>query len=736
MEGPGDQIPYLQETDEEIHPVDDSVWKLLVVDDDEDIHRITELILSDLLILDRPLKILHAFSRKEALSVFGEESDIAVILLDVVMETEDAGLEFVRDVRETFGNRLVQIILRTGYPGYAPEKEVIQKYDINDYKEKTELTQLRMTSSLISAVRTYSRLREIHSSRRGLRYIIDLSPVLQTCEDRGAFLLLAQEKLSGLLSGHFSSAILEKDSGHCRIVSGTGIYTPGEHENFRQLIQEGKLGIDDLDLVESACDTQQNSYTSQTAVIPFWGQNNLFFIMYIRSNRSFTATDRQLLDVYSLTLKAGLSNVMLMERLKTTAYTDLVTDLPNRLRFLDHLEHRLRRNEEGSLVVLDLDGFSSINDAFGYETGDRILKTVGERLRKRFPESIYVARLSGDTFGLFGRGDFPTPDELLNIFMDPVVLDKTPFPVRATLGLVSFSRVGGRTAQEQYRDAVMAMKRAKVSAGSRYAWYTPEMETETRERLNIVRELRKALDAASFHISYHPQVDIRTHKVLGLESLIRWRRDDGFLVSPAIFIPVAESSGLISEIGEFVFDGVFRQIASWRELGMTPVPVAINVSVQQFHDPEFLERLENRLSGWNIPPSLIELEITESMVMKDTERVIFIMNRIRKMGISLAVDDFGTGFSSLGYLQKLPVNRLKIDRSFIENIVEDPRSRTIAKMIVNLGRELGLTVLAEGIQTEQQADYLLSIGCTEAQGFFYSRPMMSDEIPDWLLNFS
>lgn len=555
------------------------VWRLMVIDDEPDVHRATTFALAGVKILGRSLQFLHAYSASEASEMLQAEPDIAVVLLDVVMEREDAGLELVKTIRQDLKLVELRIILRTGQPGYAPEIETIHDFDINDYKTKSELTRTKLYATVTAALRTYDQIRK----------------------------------------------------------------------------------LDEL------------------------------------------------------------------------AFYDRLSRLPNRNKFIDLSDERLVSGlfPDDVIAILDIDDFSEINDALGHQQGDRLLQSVADRLKLELGANVILARIGGDTFGLMGSADELEPKRVLSLFRQPFQVQDDTMVVTATMGLTQ--TLGGVvTGRDALKDANIALKRAKKSRRGSFVMYSTVMGSDIRERVRLLQSLRSAVESERLFVVYQPQVNLITGAVVGVEALIRWRNEDGSFVPPDRFIPLAEASGMIVAIGDWVLRTACYELVRFQALGVPDLRMSVNVSQIQFRHPEFLEKLNAALIDTGINPKCLELEITESVAMEDPDFMLETLHMLRELGISIAIDDFGTGYSSLSHLRQLPIDRLKIDRAFVNELSQDVSGGHIASMVIELGRNLNLTVIAEGIENEGQAQKLLALGCHEGQGYLYAKGLIPQQFDAWL----
>ncbi len=423
---------------------------------------------------------------------------------------------------------------------------------------------------------------------------------------------------------------------------------------------------------------------------------------------------------------------------------DALTGLPNRLLLQDRLNHAIEiaRREQSKVAVMfiDLDRFKVVNDSLGHEVGDRLLVVVADRLRLCLRRSDTIARLGGDEFVVV-LTNFQTTGEIAEVaekiiarIDEPATLDDYNMHVGASIGIAFFPD-DGEDVTSLMRDADGAMYRAKSAGGNVFRFFDTAMNGAAIERLNLEASLRRALDAGEFELYYQPKLSLETREVLGVEALIRWNSPERGLVSPVIFIPLAEETGLIMQIGDWVLNEACRQLAAWRDGGKESLSVAVNISARQFLDPDLAEKIGRRLVQFDLPPALLEIELTESTVMADPEVAIRQLVRLREIGIQVSVDDFGTGYSSLSYLKRLPLSTIKVDRSFVHRVDRQSDNAAIVAAILGLGDALGMSIVAEGVETEGEERHLQSAGCVAVQGFKYTKPLPAVEFERWLAAF-
>ncbi|MBA1272314.1 putative bifunctional diguanylate cyclase/phosphodiesterase [Stutzerimonas azotifigens] len=420
---------------------------------------------------------------------------------------------------------------------------------------------------------------------------------------------------------------------------------------------------------------------------------------------------------------------------------DFLTGLPNR----QHLQRQLNQilDEAGrtqrcvAALCLGLDDFKGINEQFSYQIGDRLLVALADRLREQNGRIVAFARLGGDQFAMI-KAEIEQPYEaaelaqqLLDALDAPIMLDNHVIRVRATIGITLFPD-DGDSAEKLLQKAEQTMTLAKSRSRNRYQFYVASIDSEMRRRRELVKDLGEALQLGQFFLVYQPQVDYRLNRVNGVEALIRWKHPERGLVPPDQFIPLAEQNGSILAIGEWVLDQACRQLREWHEEGFVGLRMAVNLSTVQLHHAELPRLVSNLMQVHRLPPESLELEVTETGLMEDISAAAQNLHSLRRSGALIAIDDFGTGYSSLSYLKSLPLDKIKIDRSFVQDIAPEGGDATIVNAIVQLARSLNMQVIAEGVETAEQEAYLIAQGCHEGQGFYYSKPLPARELTQYL----
>jgi diguanylate cyclase (GGDEF)-like protein len=429
------------------------------------------------------------------------------------------------------------------------------------------------------------------------------------------------------------------------------------------------------------------------------------------------------------------------DRVRHIAFHDDLTALPNRLMLHQRLDEALSRHRRAgsqlAILFMDLDRFKVINDSLGHEVGDLLLRQVADRLRAQSREGDTVARVGGDEFvvlienGENLRDISACASRLVEGLGAPYLLGKSECRVTLSLGISVFPS-DGDDSEALLKAADVAMYRAKETGRNSYLYYLPSMNVHTLERLTLESDLNRAMERGEFLLHYQPKVDIATGMITGTEALLRWMHPVHGLVPPADFISLAEETGLIVSIGEWVLATACAQTKAWQDQGLTNLEVAVNLSARQFADAGLLPKLTRIIYSSGLDPSSLELEITESVVMSRAECAITVLEQLKSIGVQIAIDDFGTGYSSLGYLKRFPIDTIKVDRSFIMDIPADAGDMKIARAIIAMAHALRLKVVAEGVENAEQLSFLSVHRCDAAQGYFFFRPLPADKVADVL----
>jgi len=435
-------------------------------------------------------------------------------------------------------------------------------------------------------------------------------------------------------------------------------------------------------------------------------------------------------------LRESESKLQHAQRVEYLAYHDGLTGLPNRSMFSKLLSQRIsearRYDRELAVAFLDLDRFKQINDTLGHEAGDQLLQEVAARLQGCVRDSDTVARLGGDEFVVLlpeladGKLAATVAHKILGVLAKPFTLIGHEFRVTASIGISVYPQ-DGQDEQTLTKNADIAMYQAKAEGKNNFQFYSEKLNANSLERLTLESSLRHALERDEFRLYYQAKRDIRTGCIAGMEALLRWEHPDLGTVTPMQFIPIAEETGLIVPIGKWVLKTACMQSVAWQKEGLPPFGIAVNMTERQFLDESLLQDLASILKSTGMNPQLLELELTESLLIRDVEKTLRILTGLKSLGIRIAVDDFGTGYSSLATLQRFPLDTVKIDRSFIGDLVGPSEDSGLADAIISMGKSLSLTVIVQGVETKEQAEFLRAHACDELQGFYFNRPLPANQ---------
>ena len=525
-----------------------------------------------------------------------------------------------------------------------------------------------------------------------------------------------------------------------REVSGSLAMLPADSGMARRTLLEKRAFVSndiaaDVDLPFKA-EALQRGYRS-LIVLPLVSGNEAIalFTLYAAEPNFFDQQEIALLSELAGDISFALDSMAKEEKLNYLAYYDVLTGLCNRHFLAVRLAQELaydQRHELGLTVLsVDIDNFKVINDSLGHNIGDLLLKAVAERLLECTSSDDIVARYAGDEFALVLTDQGHAPDgshliqRILTTVAQPIQVDAREFHLTCSVGASVFPQ-DGANAETLLRNADAAMHRAKELGRNRFQFYAQEMNSVVTERLVLDAALRRALQRSEFSLHFQPKVSLLDGQVTGFEALLRWNHADIGPVPPTKFIPILEQNGLIVDVGDWVLAAACAQIETWRSQGVQPIPIAVNLSARQLHHNDLDRRIKRILSESGADPGMIEIEITESVLMQNAEQVIGILRNLQQMGIRLSVDDFGTGYSSLAYLRSFPLDSLKIDRSFISDVTTNPDAALIVRAVISMAQNLRLKVVAEGVETSAQLAFLAASGCDEMQGYFFARPADAD----------
>jgi diguanylate cyclase (GGDEF)-like protein/PAS domain S-box-containing protein len=675
--------------------------------------------------------VVHAFaSPVDALEwLQGNAPDL--IVTDFRMPGMD-GAEFTRHARGSANGVDVPIIVITAYDDRAFRLRALEagatdflRSPVDHYEFVTRARNLLKlqrqqqrikgrAQTLEQQLRISERSQEelVRSSREALAQVIDTVPALISATDKNSHIVFVNAHFADFVSstpealtGKLLSDVLRSNRPDF------------SHQVHRSILRNQRSAISFEESITDISGAERAFLTTKTSMPALAGAETSVL------STSIDITERKQAE----------------STLRHIALHDTLTDLPNRRMLNDRIQHELSGEGAGfAILLIDLDRFKAVNDALGHAGGDRMLQLVTGRLLGVV--SSLVARMSGDEFVVVQANVAASEDaeslarRIIDCLSAPFLLEETELRIGCTIGITLAPRDGGN-ADKLLRYADLAMYQAKAEGRNTLRFYSPEMDSISWNTISLEADLRKAIAQEQFELYYQPQIDLATGAIVGAEALLRWRRPEFGLTSPNVFIDIAEETGLINEIGAWVLAKACRQAAAWQSLGHAPLRISVNLSPLQFLRQDVVQLVENTLGETGLDPASLELELTEGSLLKDVERTKQVLRSLKELGVKVAIDDFGVGFSSLSYLKNFDVDTLKIDRSFISNLLAGSRDEAIVRAIISLARSLELKVVAEGVETNAQLACLLNHACNEAQGYLFSRPVPSGTFESLLTEY-
>lgn len=675
--------------------------------------------------------VLEAESGQEAVQIFRDQKP-DIVLLDVIMPEMD-GFSTCRELRTEPHGHVIPILMMTGLDDFA---SINHAYEVGATDFITKPINwliichrlrymLRANSAFVNLNKTLCDLRKSeHRLSKAQRiaqlghfeYHINTNQVIWSPEAL-QILGLSQDKLSISLEDFFQLAHLED-----RLLL---------EQQFLEVIEQAKNLHVEYRIIQANDE-----------------------IKTIAAQIEFTFDETKQNPILAGTIQDVSERKKNEDKIRYLAYYDSLTNLPNRYtlekRLADTLKYATRYNHTMAILFIDVNQFKRINDTLGHSAGDTLLKKVAARLRicvrdtnhivdeQGIPQQPTLARFGGDEFVVL-LNELQQPSDaikitqrILSAFEESILLEGHEIYVSLSIGLSIFPN-DGVTVRSLLKSADAAMYHAKKGGRNQYRFYSDTMNTKTIEHISLESSLHKAMETSSLLIYYQPKLDTQSNKIIGMEALLRWKHPERGIIPPAEFIPLAEETGLIMPISEWMLLNACRQLREWMDEGMPPLELAVNLSGKQFHQIELANTILSTLNLTGIPPELLNLELTESILMKNDDDTMQILHKLKKMGVKISIDDFGTGYSSLSYLKGFPIDYLKIDKSFIGDITESEPNNAITKTIITMAHNLNLKVVAEGVEKEQQAAFLRQHNCDEMQGYLYGKPMPGPEFANLVL---
>ena len=698
---------------------------ILIVDDDPVVLKS----LKDLL-ATRGIDANTAIGGREAI-VCLDQKEYDLVLLDLQMPYVN-GHDVMRHIKQQKMN--LSIIVVSGETSFEAARDACSQgaYDFLRKPYATDELMITVKNALKEkSLEKQNKLiqNQLHESERLHRYLVNTSPdIIYILDQDGHFSFINDriETLLGydnkeLIGKHYSILVHQKDLEVARYVF-----------NERRVGDRASRNVE----LRLKCKDDSSPRFFEASTLPIeLSSMGIYQNEGDPKKKTYLGTYGVARDITERKLAEDTINFQ--------AYHDLLTNLPNRALLRDRLSLAIsqakREDEMLAVMFLDLDRFKNINDSLGHVVGDELLQQVSTRLKSCVREGDTLARFGGDEFTLLlpkitrGKEDVSSIAEKINdVLKDPFVIDNNELYVSASIGISIYPR-DGTNMDLLIKHADIAMYHVKDTGKNNYKFYSDDMTTPYFQNLSLETGIHKALDNDEFHLMYQPQINLKTGEIVGVEALLRWDHPEHGMITPAEFVPFAEETGMIVEIGHWVLRNACAELRRWRDAGLPEIRMSINMSARQLAEKAIVKHISNILKDYGIPGHCLEIEITENTIMSDMDSVIQKLKALSKKGVFIAIDDFGTGYSSLSYLHKLPIHTLKIDRAFIKEVNMQHSGNSIINTIVAMARGLNLNVIAEGVETQQQLEYLQEIECSEAQGFLFGKPLPADVITQLLI---
>ena len=644
------------------------------------------------------------------------------------METEDAGLKLVSRLREA-GLTETRIVLRTGYPGYAPELAVLSQYDIDDYRTKDELNRSRLIAVLTSSIRSYDHMHTLARSRKGLEMVIRSAREVFQRSNLQLFsegiLIQVAAMLRTTSSGFVCLEKMEDDIlTERRIVSSTGRFA---HLNGRRVRSHD---MEVMKLLGYTSDSQEPLFTHGFMFMSFSSDERNPLHIVLETTRIPSSDDLDLLRLFATNIAIGYENVTLLETLEHKAHTDPIFDLPNLNACARLLKERLGSPNPGCLALVTIGSFQSFFAQYGPANTVSLIREIHNRLKQHSRNAETVIMADG-SFGVLSSDKNQLTDAISSALLTPVRIGDLEVPLTPSSVLIELSERDD-SAMSIIHDATLALLHICQTTPGRCEEYDDKLNNSLKRKRELAFALqRDAHSGHGFMVFLQAKNRLSDGQIIGAEALLRWRLN-GEMVSPAEFIPIAEMTGQIQLLTEFVI----REVGRWLSSQSDPkaVPVSINLSMADLNKPGFAQQITDLVASLNIRPEWLELEVTEGVAMQDAKQAASQVEVLAAAGFRISLDDFGTGYSSLGQFDRLPIHTIKIDRSFVKQICDNPASRNLAAVIISMTQALNVDCVAEGIETEAQRQLLIRLGCETGQGFLFSKPVpmlvFGRDIPD------
>lgn len=708
-------------------------WKILSVEDNVTYQASLVYSLQDLIVCERPVKVLTANSISEASDIISRNSDISVILLDVVMEQDNSGLRLASTIRDVLGNAAVRIVLVTGQPGMAPRNEVMTQYDIDEYWNKSDLDRDTLHTVVSRHIRTWNYLTELIQAKQGLQMVVDAARSISNKQNLTSFTETVLNEIGhiiGIKQGGIICFAYQGDQflPDARILAASGIYSG----SAMKILSDLKLD-EYYAAFTTASEQRSHLFDTDFTILHFDTPkvDQAHYMLLVRSNNRLTDGHINLLQVFSENISSGFTAVALVNRLTDLAYRDQVLKSYNRNWLQRELSSMTLDEKRGSeLLVVIVNDFTGMMLTFGERYCKEVLAALLVNITTLYPSNA-IARTGGCTFAmLFSKESALTQEQLLDIIDQRLKLNNTIHRLSLTAARVDLSLLTQLKAEQilQLSESTVNMALLKCM---RVIDYDPEIMDAITASHHLLMDLHNAIDNHEFFIVVQPKVDLSSRKATGFEALLRWNKPDGEVIPPDRFIPLAETAGLISHLDIEAAKQTIAAVLLMQQAGFN-LPISFNVSGSNLNNKDYVDALLKMIVQSGLDGRMLEIEVTESQAMLNYEHINPILKLFSDRGMGVSIDDFGTGYSSLAHVANLAATTLKIDKSFVDHLGQQSASNHVVKMVINLGDQFGFSIVAEGVETELQRQHLLSQGCNIAQGYLFARPMPVSDAIEWL----
>jgi PAS domain S-box-containing protein/diguanylate cyclase (GGDEF)-like protein len=702
---------------------------VLIIDDEPDIHAVVKMCVKNEKVNGAPIEVLTANSKQSALSLIHQfEHEIALIFLDVIMETDNAGFEFLAELRTSGIYPQPQVILLTGQAGLGSERNVSKQHEINAYLSKTDMNPYRIVSLLNTCIRNFETIKQLEKATLELK-------VSQQQQAE------SHHYIKSILNALSDALIVVNDEGSILSVNPAvkSIFGYDDNELIGkpiEVLMPEPFASKHSQYMEQYAQTGKSHIMGRSRELPAVNKFGKTFPMEL----TLTEVNTEQGQLYIGLIRNISERIEAQQEIYQLAYFDNVTNLPNLDNFYKHLtkdiEQKKPTNDFITLALVDLSGFYRINQAYGHDVGDQILSLLVDRMEWAIPKYGKLFRAEGTDFIVQLKSKLASVDELQKEITDvaknlhetinqDIYLGPIQHNILAHIGIL-IAAANDIVTTKVLHQLEFATTRSKLINETRYEFYQSELEQESMQRFKLEQEMAKAIEKDEFTLFMQPQFN-KDRKLICSEALIRWNSSELGFISPADFIPIAEETGLIVRIGRWVLNQVCQYLAELNAQQIS-TSIAINLSARELLQPDFVDTVINTINQHNIEPKQITLEVTESVFATDIETVIDAMKQLHRFGLRFSIDDFGTGYSSLSYLRRLPINELKIDKSFIDDITDSNSHAPLVETIIKMAKSFNLQIVAEGVELDCQMDYLCQYDNMLIQGYLLSKPLPH---PDW-----